>query len=76
MDSSLWRRTFTRGTHPNGTPIPDVDSVADKAFVNANFKDKFGDWLTQGNNKFIGSLDGLLTTFFSMYHRKILARAI
>ena len=66
MDTSLWRRTFIRGTQPNGKPVPDIDSVADEAFVKANFKDKFGIWLTQGNNKLIGSLDGLLSTFFSM----------
>ena len=68
MASSLWRRTFTRGTQPDGSPIPDIDSVADEAFINANFKDKFGTWLTQGNNKHIGSLDGLLSTFFSMQY--------
>ena len=66
MDTSLWRRTFTRGTQPDGSPVPDIDSVADEAFVKANFKDKFGIWLTQGNNKLIGSFDGLLSTFFSM----------
>lgn len=73
MDTSLWRRTFTRGTQPSGKPppndiepVPDIDSVADEAFIKANFKDKFGIWLTQGNNKLIGSLDGLLSTFFSM----------
>ena len=46
MDTLLWRRTFTRGTQPDGTAVPDIDSVADEAFVKANFKDKFGICLT------------------------------
>ena len=66
MDTSPRRRPFTRGTQPNGKLVPDIDSVADEAFVKANFKDKFGIWLTQGNNKLIGTLDGLLSAFFSM----------
>ncbi len=67
MDPSLWRRTFTRGTQADGTPVPDIDRIADEAFVKIKFKDKFGIWLTQGNNKLIGSVDGLLSTFFSMH---------
>lgn len=54
MDSSLWRRTFTRGAQADGTPVADIDSIADEAFVKTNFKNKFGIWLTQGNNKLLG----------------------
>ena len=68
MDTSLWRcnLTFTRGTQPDGSPVPDIDSFADEAFVKANFKDEFGIWLTRESNKLIGSFEGLLSTFFSM----------
>ena len=68
MDSSLWYRTFTRGAKP-GPPDQypdDIDRVANNDFIQSHFTDTFGLWLTQGNNKFEGTLDGLLSIFFRM----------
>lgn len=66
MDSSLWYRTFTRGAKPGepDQPLDDIDTVADNDFIQSHFTDEFGQWLTRGNNKLQGTLDGLLTVFF------------
>ena len=67
MDSSrVWYRTFTRGAKPEepDQPLDDIDTVADNDFIQSHFTDKFGQWLTQGNNKVQGTLDGLLSVFF------------
>ena len=66
MDSSLWYRTFTRGAKPGepDQPLDDIDTVADNDFIRSHFTDRFGQWLTQGNNKLQGTLDGLLSIFF------------
>ena len=68
MDSSLWYRTFTRGSKPGlpDQPSDDIDTVADDNFIQSHFTDKFGRWLTQGDNKSKATLDALLSEFFRM----------
>ena len=67
MDSSLWYRTFTRGAKPGepDQPLDDIDTVANNDFIQSHFTDTFGRWLTQENNRLLGTLDGLLSVFFS-----------
>jgi hypothetical protein len=61
MASSLYWRELTR----NGTP--DVDHVADAAFLSDNFVDWFGKWLQDGNNASLYTLDELITVFWSKF---------
>jgi hypothetical protein len=46
----------------------DVDTAADKDFIEKNFIDEFGRFLKHGDNRTINTLDKLITIYWSMYN--------